>query len=29
VVFMSQTPGPIRWHYRYVTNALVEQTIVD
>jgi len=29
VVFMAQTPGPIRWHYRYVINALVEQAIVD
>jgi CubicO group peptidase (beta-lactamase class C family) len=29
VVFMAQTPGPIRWHYRYVVNALVEQAIVD
>jgi CubicO group peptidase (beta-lactamase class C family) len=27
VVFMAQTPGPIRWHYRYVINALVEQAI--
>jgi hypothetical protein len=26
---MAQTPGPIRWHYRYVLNALVEQAIVD
>jgi hypothetical protein len=22
-------PGPMRWHYRYVINALVEQAIVD
>jgi CubicO group peptidase (beta-lactamase class C family) len=29
VVFMAQTPGPIRWHYRYVINALVNQAIVD
>ena len=29
VVFMAQTPGPIRWHYRYVLNALVEAAIVD
>ncbi len=29
VVFMAQTPGPIRWHYRYLVNALVEQAIVD
>lgn len=29
VVFMAQTPGPLRWHYRYVINALVNQAIVD
>lgn len=29
VVFMAHTPGPIRRHYRYVINALVEQAIVD
>ena len=29
VVFMAQTPGPIRWHYRYVVNAIVNQAIVD
>jgi len=29
VVFMAQTPGPIRWHYRYVINALVNGAIVD
>ena len=29
VVFMAQTPGPIRWHYRYMINALVNQAIVD
>ncbi len=29
VVFMAQTPGPIRWHYRYVINALVNRSIVD
>jgi CubicO group peptidase (beta-lactamase class C family) len=29
VVFMAQTPGPIRWHYRYAINALVERAIVD
>ena len=29
VVFMAQTPGPIRWHYRYALNALVEAAIVD
>jgi len=29
VVFMAYTPGPIRWHYRQVINALVYQAIVD
>jgi len=29
VVFMAHTPGPIRWHYRYVVNAIVNQAIVD
>ena len=29
VVFMAQTRGPIRWHYRYVVNAIVNQAIVD
>ncbi len=29
VVFMAQTPGPIRWRYRYVVNAIVNQAIVD
>jgi CubicO group peptidase (beta-lactamase class C family) len=29
VVFMAQTPGPIRWHYRHVVNAIVNQAIVD
>jgi CubicO group peptidase (beta-lactamase class C family) len=29
VVFMAHTPGPIRWHYRYVINSLVNQAIVD
>jgi CubicO group peptidase (beta-lactamase class C family) len=29
VVFMAVTPGPIRWHYRQVINALVYQAIVD
>jgi len=28
-VFMAHTPGPIRWHYRQVINALVYQAIVD
>ena len=29
VVFMSHAPGPIRWHYRQLINALVNQAIVD
>jgi CubicO group peptidase (beta-lactamase class C family) len=29
VVFMAHSPGPIRWHYRYLINALVDQAIVD
>jgi CubicO group peptidase (beta-lactamase class C family) len=29
VVFMAHSPGPIRWHYRQVIAALVEQAIVD
>jgi len=29
VVFMSAGPGPIRWHYRRLINALVYQTLVD
>ena len=29
VVFMAQTPGPIRWHYRYLVSTLVNQAIVD
>ena len=29
VVFMAQTPGPVRWHYRHVIGALVNQAIVD
>jgi CubicO group peptidase (beta-lactamase class C family) len=29
VVFMAATPGPIRWHYRRVINALVLSAIVD
>ncbi|MEJ0074856.1 MAG: serine hydrolase domain-containing protein [Alphaproteobacteria bacterium] len=29
VVFMAHSPGPIRWHYRQVINALVYQSIVD
>jgi CubicO group peptidase (beta-lactamase class C family) len=29
VVFMAHSPGPIRWHYRQVINALVYQAMVD
>jgi CubicO group peptidase (beta-lactamase class C family) len=29
VVFMAQSPGPIRWHSRQLINALVYQAIVD
>jgi len=29
VVFMAHTPGPLRWHYRQLINALVYQAIVD
>ena len=29
VVYMSAAPGPVRWHYRQVINALVYQAIVD
>ena len=29
VEFMGQSPGPIRWHYRQVINALVYQAMVD
>jgi CubicO group peptidase (beta-lactamase class C family) len=29
VVFMAHSPGPIRWHYRQVINALVYQAIAD
>jgi len=29
VVYMSAAPGPLRWHYRQVINALVYQAIVD
>jgi len=27
VVFMAQTPGPARWHYRYLVNTLVNAAI--
>ncbi len=29
VVFMAHSPGPLRWHYRQVINALVYQAIAD
>lgn len=29
VVFMSHAPGPIRWHYRQVVNAMVYRALVD
>jgi CubicO group peptidase (beta-lactamase class C family) len=29
VVFMAHSPGAIRWHYRQVISALVDQAIVD
>ena len=29
VVYMSAAPGPLRWHYRQVINALVYQALVD
>lgn len=29
VVFMAVTPGPIRWHYRQLINALVYQALDD
>lgn len=29
VVFMAHSPGPVRWHYRYLINALVYQALVD
>ncbi|MGZ3409522.1 MAG: serine hydrolase domain-containing protein [Xanthobacteraceae bacterium] len=29
VVFMAVTPGPSRWHYRQLVNALVYQAIAD
>ena len=29
VVFMAVTPGPVRWHYRQLINALVYQAIAD
>jgi CubicO group peptidase (beta-lactamase class C family) len=29
VVYMSAAPGPLRWHYRQLINALVYQAMVD
>jgi CubicO group peptidase (beta-lactamase class C family) len=29
VVFMAVTPGPLRWHYRRLINALVYQAVAD
>jgi len=29
VTFMAVTPGPVRWHYRRLVNALVYQAIAD
>ncbi|MBV8589809.1 MAG: beta-lactamase family protein [Acetobacteraceae bacterium] len=29
VVFMAHTPGPARWHYRFLINALVYQAIMN
>ena len=29
VVYLSAAPGPLRWHYRQLINALVYQAIVD
>jgi CubicO group peptidase (beta-lactamase class C family) len=29
VVYLSAAPGPIRWHYRQLINALVHQAIVE
>ncbi len=29
VVFMAHTPGPARWHYRYLINTLVYQAMED
>jgi CubicO group peptidase (beta-lactamase class C family) len=29
VVFMAASPGPIRWHYRQVIDAMVDRAIVD
>ncbi len=29
VVFMAASPGPIRWHYRQVIDAMVNRAIID
>ncbi|MBV8398035.1 MAG: beta-lactamase family protein, partial [Acetobacteraceae bacterium] len=29
VVFMAHTPGPARWHYRFLINTLVYQAILN
>jgi len=29
VMFMTQTPSTIRWHYRQVIDAMVYRAIVD
>ncbi|MGI4942542.1 MAG: serine hydrolase domain-containing protein [Janthinobacterium lividum] len=29
VVFMAHTPGPARWHYRYLINTLVYQALAN
>ncbi len=29
VVFMAHTPGPARWHFRYLINTLVYQALAD
>ena len=29
VVYMAVTPGPVRWHYRQLINALVYQALSD
>jgi hypothetical protein len=29
VVYLSAAPGPLRWHYRQLINALVYQAMVD
>jgi CubicO group peptidase (beta-lactamase class C family) len=29
VVYLSAAPGPTRWHYRQLINALVYQAIIE